>query len=109
VFGALGVAFEKRMLTAAEIKAGAEDWLTGKVVDHDVTHQDLVIIIGPDGHEKWLEQGIANTEGTAIPEPLNKYLSSDGRKNLYSPDPMDSWTNNDVLHELSKLGSFKFS
>jgi cytochrome oxidase Cu insertion factor (SCO1/SenC/PrrC family) len=109
VFGALGVAFEKRMLTAAEIKAGAEDWLTGKVVDHDVTHQDLVVIIGPDGHEKWLEQGIANTEGTAIPEPLNKYLSSDGRKNLYSPDPMDSWTNNDVLHELSKLGGFKFS
>jgi len=109
VLAALGIAFETRMLTKSEIKSGTPDWQTGKVVNHDVSHQDVVIIIGPDGHEKWLEEGIANTEGRSIPKRLNKYLSSQGQHNLASPDPMGSWAVGDVLQKLSKFGGFKFA
>lgn len=109
VLGALGIAFEKTMLTPAEMKTGNPDWLTGKVWNYDVSHQDAVIIIGPDGHEKWLEEGIANTQGNPIPDSLKTYLSEDGRTNLQTPDPNGSWTNIDVLAELGKLGGFKFS
>jgi cytochrome oxidase Cu insertion factor (SCO1/SenC/PrrC family) len=108
VLGAFGIAFEKRMLTAAEMKSGSPDWLTGRSVDHDVSHQDVVIIVGPDGHERWIELGTANTDGASIPDSINKYLSSEGKQNLRSPDPMGSWTIRDVLNELSKLGGFKF-
>lgn len=108
VLGAFGIAFEKKMLTSAEMKIGTPDWLTGKIPDHDISHQDVVIIVGPDGNEKWLEEGLANTEGNPIPGSLNKYLTADGQKNLKSPDPLGSWTVTDVLAELSKLGGFKF-
>lgn len=108
VLGALGIAFEKIMLTSAEIKKGTPDWSTGKVLDHDISHQDVVIIVGPDGNEKWLEEGLANTEGNSIPKSLKKYLSAEGQKNLKSVDPLGSWTVSDVLAELSRLGGFKF-
>lgn len=108
VLSALGIAFEKTRLTKAEIDAGNPDWLTGQKPDHDVSHQDVVIIIGPDGHEKWLEEGIANTEGRSIPNSLQNYLSQDGRTNLASPDPTGSWTVTDVLSELTRLGGYQF-
>jgi len=46
--------------------AGATDWLTGKPLAYDVAHQDLVFVLGPNGHERWADDGTPDTRGQAL-------------------------------------------
>jgi hypothetical protein len=63
---------------------------------YDVEHQDIVIVIGPDGHERWLVDGTPRVPGpSSVPAPMQSFLSADGRANMTAaPDP--SWTPQDV-------------
>jgi protein SCO1/2 len=88
-----GVATEHRPLTA---DAKAKDWLTGKALTYDVDHQDVVIVIGPDGHERWLVNGTPSvTAPSAVPSTLQSFLSGEGLAHESSP-PDPSWTASDV-------------
>ena len=68
------------------------DWQTHKPASYDVVHDDVVIIIGPNGHWRWLELGNpAVSNPTTLPKTLKNYLSSNGRLNLIKPQ-QPSWT-----------------
>jgi protein SCO1/2 len=76
------------------------DWWTGKALTYDVNHQDVVFVLGADGHERWLTQGNPNLQGGSVPAFLVHYLSADGRANLASPGAQ-SWTSADVTAALT--------
>lgn len=78
------------------------DWLTGQPLTYDVAHQDVVVILGPDGNQKWLVNGTPNTAGVKPPPTLDAFLSSDGKQNLAHPaDP--SWTAGDIIAAISQV------
>ncbi|HEU4568439.1 MAG TPA: hypothetical protein VFR99_10425, partial [Marmoricola sp.] len=72
-----------------------KDWLTGQPLTFDVEHQDVVWVIGPDGHRRWEENGTPDTHGEAPPTPLDRFLSRTGRDNLAAPGA-ESWSAADV-------------
>jgi protein SCO1/2 len=93
----LGVATAK---VGEDVTPAPTDWWTGKPLTYDVQHQDLVYVLGPEGHERWEDDGTPDTRGAAPPPTLDHYLSPAGRKNLTAPaDP--SWTAEDVQTALT--------
>lgn len=70
----------------------AIDWWTGRKLTYDVQHSDDVLFLDPRQHERFVIDAAPNTDGQAPPQPLNKFLSAQGRENLIKPDPGDSWT-----------------
>jgi len=88
-----GVAYERTPEPAGDAPA---DWLTGRPLTYDVDHQDVVIVIGPDGHERWLVNGTPHVSTSeAVPPTLQGFLNDDGLANETAPaDP--SWTPADV-------------
>ena len=64
---------------------------------YDVDHQDVVIVIGPDGHERWLIDGTPKISSpAAVPPSLQSFLNDDGHANETAPaDP--TWTVADVV------------
>jgi protein SCO1/2 len=88
-----GVATERKPLSDSP---GSHDWLTGTALTYDVDHQDVVIVIGPDGHERWLVNGTPSVSApTSVPSTLQSFLSDEGLANESAPqDP--SWTAADV-------------
>lgn len=73
----------------------AKDWLTGKPLTYDIEHQNIVYVLGPDGHIKWLVDAAPNVAGAALPATLQKFLSSEGIANQNSAaDP--NWTAKDL-------------
>jgi protein SCO1/2 len=93
-----------RMEFSAKEKAALPlDWQTGKPSGYDMSHSDLVTIVGPDGHWKWLDLGNPNPGKATIPEKLKKFLSEDGLNNLAKPQE-PSWSVEAVysaLHDLT--------
>jgi protein SCO1/2 len=93
-----------RMEFSAKEKAALPlDWQTGKPSGYDMSHSDLVTIVGPDGHWKWLDLGNPNPGKATIPEKLKKFLSEDGLNNLAKPQE-PSWSVDAVysaLHDLT--------
>ena len=89
-----GVGYEK---TSAVAAPPPKDWLTGSPLTYDVDHQDVVIVIGPDGHERWLVDGTPRVSSpSSVPAALQNFLDEDGRSNETAPaDP--TWTAADVL------------
>ncbi|SDS60977.1 SCO family protein [Actinopolymorpha singaporensis] len=92
---ALGVTTEK-----VPVDEPVRDWLTGKKVDHpyDVHHQDVVVIVGPDGRLRWITVGRPDARGTRLPTSMREYLNDEGRDNLAHPAAggASSWTARDV-------------
>lgn len=94
--------------TQEEKKTGKStlDWQTGKPVTYDVVHDDVVALIGPNGHWRWLELGnpqISNPK--TLPKTLAHYLSAQGRLNLIKQS-QPSWTTGAVygaMREIFKL------
>lgn len=88
----LGVAYDK-------VPEGAgpppTDWLTGKPLTYDVSHQDVVFVIDGQGHERWLITGTAFTNGVHPPSTLDQFLSDTGKANLATPADF-SWRPQDV-------------
>jgi protein SCO1/2 len=86
------LSFEK---TADDPGSQARDWLTGKPLTYDIEHQNIVYVLGPDGHIKWLVDAAPNVGGAILPPTLQKFLSEEGIKNQTSvADP--GWTSVDV-------------
>ena len=101
-FGAPATRME---FTAKEKAALPVDWQTGKPSAYDMSHSDLVTIVGPDGHWKWLDLGNPNPGKATIPDKLKKYLSEDGLNNLAKPQE-PSWSVDAVysaLHDLTGI------
>lgn len=75
------------------------DWFTGEADPHpyDIEHQDVVIVIGSDGHVHWLTVGLPDARGTRLPTTMQRFLNDEGRKNLAHPDAVGpAWTVRDV-------------
>ncbi len=75
----------------------AIDWWTGRKLTYDVQHSDDVLFLDPQQHERFVIDASPNTRGQSPPQPLNSFLSAEGRNNLTQPDPVDSWTTSDGL------------
>ncbi len=103
LWAAMGISYEKVM---SEPGSKPIDWMTGKVLTYDVTHQDVLFVLGVDGHEKWLIQGNPNLSGFQIPGFLSKFLNDAGKSNLTSPGDQ-SWTAADVEMALSYVSGSK--
>ena len=93
----MGVAYQK---VGEDPGERPSDWWTGKALTYDVNHQDVVFVLGADGHEKWLTQGSPNLQGGSVPAFLLHYLNANGRANLASPG-VQSWTSDDVTAALT--------
>jgi protein SCO1/2 len=95
----LGVNYSK---TLEEDGPPPTDWLTGKPLTYDVTHQDVVYVIGPDGHLRWEDQGTPNTQGGVPPKEILAFLNEEGHKNLTTEGPEGPiWTAHDVEQALT--------
>ena len=93
----LGVSYEK---VAEDPGPPPIDWWTGKPLTYDVNHQDVVFVLGKDGHEKWLVEGTPDTQGVQPPSTLLKFLNDAGTSNLAHPEA-PSWTAADVEQGVS--------
>lgn len=85
---------------------GAKDWMTGKQLAFDVTHADVIVIIGPDLHWRWLDLGSpAVTHPGAkdtLPTKLYAYLSATGKSNLLKPE-QPFWSTSAVYGALNEI------
>lgn len=68
------------------------DWMTGKPLTYDVTHQDIVWVLGPDGHAVWEDDGTPYTHGQAPPGKLNGFLTGQGLRNLHAKATAATWS-----------------
>jgi protein SCO1/2 len=93
-----GVYIEK-----TKIDGVTKDWQTGKPLTYDITHADVVNIIGPDQKWKWIDLGNpAVSNPTTMPAKMKAYLSASGLLNLTKPqDP--SWTTAAVYGAFNQL------
>jgi protein SCO1/2 len=89
-----GVGYEKTTTIATP---APRDWLSGASLTYDVAHQDVAIVIDPDGHERWLVDGTPRIAApSAVPSSLQSFLNEEGHTNETAPaDP--SWTATDVM------------
>ena len=81
----------------------AVDWQTGKKISYDVEHDDVVMILGPNSHFRWIDLGnpaVANPN--LVPAKLKSFLSSQGKLNLLTPAQPD-WTNAAVFGALQQI------
>jgi len=72
--------------TANEPGADPRDWLTGAPLTYDVSHQNIVYVLGADGHIKWLVDAAASVGTSPVPDKLRAFLNSQGQHNLAGPD-----------------------
>jgi protein SCO1/2 len=89
---------------------GITDWQTGKPVTYDVDHDDVVIVIGPNLHWRWLDLGNPQvthpTSATALPTTLRTFLTPNGKANLLKPE-QPSWTTANVYSALNEIFKLK--
>src|SRR5262249_52487352 len=93
-----GIWYQK---TAEDSPPGV-DWLTGKALTYDISHEDALIYLDSAGRERFLVAGSPNATGSPIPQALDHFLSSEGRANLADPDA-STWTASDALTPISWL------
>ncbi len=86
------------------------DWMTGKPITYDVNHADVIVIIGPDLHWRWLDLGapaVTNPKAkNLVPTKLYSYLSSSGKSNLVTPQ-QPFWTTSAVYGALNEIFKIK--
>jgi protein SCO1/2 len=78
------------------------DWLTGKPLTYDVSHEDALIYLDAAGQERFLVAGSPNATGSPIPPSLRSFLSSQGRTELAEPDA-STWTASAALSPIAWL------
>lgn len=103
-----GAPAAKMEFTKAEQASLPVDWQTGKPSAYDMSHPDLVLIIGPDQKWKWLNLGNPNPGKATIPAKLKAFLSEDGLNNLAKPQE-PSWTVQSVYSALTELSGNKIA
>ena len=86
------------------------DWLTGKPITYDVTHENIIVIIGPDLHWRWLDLGspaVTNPHAKNIlPPKIYNYLSSAGKSYLVKPE-QSFWSTSGVYGALDEILKIK--
>ena len=85
----------------------AVDWQTGKKLAYDVQHDDVVMLLGPNSHYRWIDLGnpaVANP--TELPSQLKRFLSDQGRLNLLKPQE-PSWTVGAVYGALQQVFGYQ--
>ncbi|HEY5051345.1 MAG TPA: SCO family protein, partial [Acidothermaceae bacterium] len=92
----LGVDVEK----TAEDNPPGIDWMTGQPLTYDLSHTDEVFMLNKSGNERFLIDGMPNTQGVAPAPILDKFLSARGRDNLAHPDA-STWTVADATTSLA--------
>jgi protein SCO1/2 len=97
-----GAPATKIAMTAQDKASLPVDWQTGKPSEYDMSHPDVVIIVGPDSRWKWIDLGSPNAGQAVIPEKLKKFLSEDGLKNLAKPEE-PTWSVDAVFSALKDL------
>ena len=103
-----GAPAQKMNFTKAEKASLPVDWQTGKASAYDMSHPDLVMIIGPDLKWKWLNLGNPNPGKASIPAKLKAFLSDDGLNNLAKPQE-PSWSVESVYSALNELSGYKIA
>jgi protein SCO1/2 len=76
------------------------DWMTGVPLTYDLSHTDEVFMLNKSGNERFLIDGMPNTQGVAPAPILDKFLSDQGRANLAHPDA-STWTVADATTSLA--------
>ena len=70
----------------------ARDWWTGKLLTYDIQHSDVIVFLDASQHERFLINEAPDTSGKQPPQGLEKFLSTEGRRNLTDPEVGASWT-----------------
>lgn len=87
-------------------KTGVTDWMSGKQIAYDVNHDDVIVIIGPDLHWRWLDLGapaVTNPKArNIIPAKIYQYLSATGKSNLVKPE-QPFWSTSAVYGALNEI------
>jgi len=86
----------------AEDDPPGTDWLTGKPLTYDVTHEDALIYLDAKGQERFLVVGSPNAAGAPIPAALRRFLSAQGQTDLNHPDA-STWTAAEALSPIAWL------
>jgi protein SCO1/2 len=76
------------------------DWYTHQPETYDVTHTQALIFVDPQGHERIVLVGTADT-GYALPSPLAAMLNDVGRSQLAHPQA--PWTVQQALDNVGAL------
>jgi protein SCO1 len=86
-----------------EEKPASIDWLTHKPLTYDVAHEDDLIFLGPNGHERFVVNAAPDVQGHQPPPRLVKFLDPSGLVALNHPEPVEDWTVAQGLSVLSWL------
>jgi len=81
----------------------AKDWQTGKKLTYDVIHEDIVTLIGPNSHYRWIDLGNPQVSNpTILPAKLKAFLSELGLSNLVKPQ-QPSWSTAVVYDAMQQI------
>ena len=86
----------------AEGSPPGTDWLTGKPLSYDITHQDVLIYLDASGRERFVVAGSPNATRAPVAPALRRFLSAQGRANLSHPDA-STWTAAEALSPVAWL------
>jgi protein SCO1 len=86
----------------AESSPAGTDWLTGKPLTYDVSHEDALVYLDAQGRERFLVVGSPNAVRAPIAPALRRFLSAEGRADLSHPDA-STWTVPDALSPIAWL------
>jgi protein SCO1/2 len=78
------------------------DWLTGRPLHYDITHEDALVYLDPAGRERFLVVGSPNASGSPVAPALREFLSTQGRADLAHPDA-STWTASEALTPIAWL------
>lgn len=98
IWSYFGVWYQK----VAEDNPPGTDWLTGRPLTYDITHQDALIYLDEKGRERFLVVGSPSAAGAPIPAALRRFLSAQGQTDLYHPDA-GTWTAAEALTPIAWL------
>ena len=89
--------------TAEAADSDGTDWMTGQKLTFDVEHSNTIIFLSPDGKQRYIADAAADSRTNPPPKSLVDFMTSEGRNNLYHPDPAGSWTARQALQVLGWL------
>jgi protein SCO1 len=98
IWGYFGVWYQR----VAKGSRPGVDWLTGKPLSYDITHQDALIYLDASGRERFLVVGSPNANGASVAPALRRFLSAQGRADLSHPDA-STWTAAEALSPIAWL------
>jgi len=86
----------------AEAGPAGTDWLTGKPLTYDISHEDVLLYLDTHGRERFLVVGSPNAAKAPIAPAMRRFLNSHGRADLRRPDA-STWTAAEALSPLAWL------